>query len=93
MTGLSMVETGGLAANEKATWNASREAQRSTSNTTLLLAGILLFAGDRSEARGLRSVRWAAKGTSISLLKEARWWRIQRRRSLILEGNRASNFG
>ena len=40
MAGLSMVDTGGLAAKEKATWKASREADRSTSRTTRLAAGI-----------------------------------------------------
>jgi hypothetical protein len=37
MAGLSMVDTGGLAAKEKATWKASREADRSTSSTTRLV--------------------------------------------------------
>ena len=40
MAGLIMVETGGLAAKEKATWKASREADRSTSRTTRLAAAI-----------------------------------------------------
>ena len=39
MAGLSMVDTGGLAAKEKATWKASREADRSASRTTRLAAG------------------------------------------------------
>lgn len=37
MAGLSMVDTGGLAANDKATWNASRDAERSASRTTRLV--------------------------------------------------------
>jgi hypothetical protein len=39
MAGFSIVETGGLAAKETATWNASREAERSAAKSTLL-AGI-----------------------------------------------------
>lgn len=38
MAGLIMVDTGGLAAKEKATWKASRDAVRSASRTTRLAA-------------------------------------------------------
>lgn len=50
MAGLIMVDTGGLAAKEKATWKASREADRSTSSTTRLAA-----AGISSVPSELRS--------------------------------------
>ena len=53
--GLSMVDTGGLAAKETATWKASREADRSSSTTTLL-AGI---------SRGKRGSRIAGRRSEL----------------------------
>ncbi|GJN33400.1 hypothetical protein PR202_gb21997 [Eleusine coracana subsp. coracana] len=60
-----MVETGGLAAKEKATWNASREAQRSTSNTTLL-AGIIVFSPAPSGTHGPKPWCWCRSNTVLA---------------------------
>lgn len=56
MAGLSMVDTGGLAAKEKATWKASREADRSTSRTTRLAAAGISYV-PTSTWRGTQELR------------------------------------
>lgn len=63
MAGLSMVETGGLAAKEKATWKASREADRSTSSTTRLV--VMAAAAAAGISRATRVVGWLAGGVDV----------------------------
>ena len=62
MAGLSMVDTGGLAAKETATWKASREADRSTSSTTRL---VVMAAAAAGISRATRVVGWLAGGVDV----------------------------
>lgn len=66
MAGLSMVDTGGLAAKEKATWKASREADRSTSSTTRLV----VMAAAAGISRATRVVGWLAGGVDVDTTQE-----------------------